>query len=243
MSPQTLRAIMALAGSEIRLLWRNRLVASTAVLLPLAMGAGLAATGQQIGDGWGGTAGLQLLTMLLLTVYISATTAVAARRSGLVLKRLRSGETPEWAILVGMLLPTVGLALVQSLLLCGMLVAFGASLPDQPLLLLVAMVGGAVLCAALALATTRITTTAEMAQVTTTPYFFAALAGALWVLSKPVDDVTQLMLIAPGGAIVQLVRGGWDGGGEPLLAIVALVAWIVVAADVAKRTFRWEPRT
>lgn len=244
MSSQTTRAILALAGSEVRLLWRNRLVASTAVLIPLATAAGFAASGMRYGEGgWGGTIAFMVLSMLLLTVYIAATTAVAARRSGLVLKRLRSGETPEAAILAGMLLPTIVLSVVQSLLIGGMFVAFGADLPDQPLLVLAAAVGGAALCAAFALATTRVTATAEMAQVTTMPFFFAALAGAFWILTKPVGEATTLMLINPGGAIVQLVRSGWDGGGDALIAIAALVVWIVLAIDVARRTFRWEPRT
>lgn len=240
----TTRAVLALAGSEVRLLWRNRLVATTAVVMPLATAAGFAATDLRYGEGgWGGTVAFMVLTMLLLTVYIAATTAVAARRSGLVLKRLRSGETPEWAILAGMLLPTVGLAVVEAVLIGALFVAFGADLPQQPLLVLGAAVGGAALCAAFALATTRVTATAELAQVTTMPFFFAGLAGAFWLLTKPVGEATTLMVVNPGGAIVHLARGGWDGGGDVLLAAVSLVAWIAVATQVAVWTFRWEPRT
>lgn len=242
MRPATFRAILALAGSEVRLLWRNRLVASTALLIPLATAGGYAASGLQFGDGWGGTVGFMVLTMLLLTVYMSATTAVAARRSGLVLKRLRSGETPQWAILAGMLLPTLVLSVVQSVLIGGMFLAFDADVPEQPLVVLGAAVGGAAMCAALALATTRVTASPEMAQVTTMPFFFAALAGAFWAISKPVADVTTPMVVNPGGAIVHLARAGWDGGGETFLAAIALVAWTAIALDVAIRTFRWEPR-
>lgn len=242
MSAQTINSVLALAGSEVRLLWRNRLVASTALLLPLVMGALLGSSDLNFG-GWGGTAAYLLMAMLLLTVYMSVTTAVAARRSGLVLKRLRSGETPQVAILIGMLLPTVTLALIQSVLLTAMFVAFGASLPEQPLLVAAGTIGGAVLCAALALATTRITTTAEMAQVTTMPFFFAALAGGFWALSKPIDEVTTLMIVNPGGAIVHLIRAGWDGSGVDLMtAAAAMVVWIGLSVEVVKRTFRWEPR-
>jgi ABC-2 type transport system permease protein len=242
MSSGTTRAILALAGSEVRLLLRNRLVASTALLIPLATAAGIAATDIRYGDGWGGTVAFMVLSMLLLTVYISATTAVAARRSGLVLKRLRSGETPEWAILVGMLLPTLALSAIQSVLIAGMFLAFGAELPENPLIVFGAAVAGAVLCAAFALATTRVTATAEMAQLTTMPFFFAALAGAFWIVTKPVDDATTLMMINPGGAVMHLIRGGWDGGGDLLPAFSALVVWIALGYEVAKRTFRWEPR-
>ncbi|WP_157260540.1 ABC transporter permease [Patulibacter minatonensis] len=239
----TTRAILALAGSEVRLLVRNRLVATTALLIPLATAAGFGASGLRYGEGWGGTVAFMILTMLLLTVYIAATTAVAARRSGLVLKRMRSGETPEWAILTGMLLPTVGLAVVQSVLIGGMFLAFGAGLPENPALVLAAATGGAVLCAAFALATTRVTATPEMAQVTTMPFFFAALAGAFWIVSKPVDEATTLMLVNPGGAIMHLIQAGWDGGGDVLTAASALVFWAALGYEVAKRTFRWEPRS
>lgn len=241
--PSTTRAILALAGSEVRLLVRNRLVAVTALVIPLITAAGYGASGLRYGEGWGGTVAFMILTMLLLTVYIAATTAVAARRSGLVLKRLRSGETREWAILAGMLLPTVALAVLQSFLIAGMFLAFGADLPENPALVLLAAVAGAVLCAAFALATTRVTATPEMAQVTTMPFFFAALAGAFWITSKPIDEATTLMIVNPGGAIMHLIQGGWDGGGETLIAISALVFWIGLGYEVAKRTFRWEPRT
>jgi len=244
MSPRTIRSVLALAGSEVRLLVRNRLVATTALVMPLAIAGGYAAAGMELGKGgWGGTIAFMILTMLLLSVYMAATTALAARRSGLVLKRLRSGETPEPAILAGMLLPTVALSVVQSVLIGGMFLAFDADLPEQPLVVLGAAVGGAALCAMFALATTRVTATPEMAQVTTMPFFFAALAGAFWIITKPVEEATTLMMINPGGAIVHLVRGGWDGGGELLTAAAALVVWAALAYEVAKRTFTWEPRT
>jgi ABC-2 type transport system permease protein len=239
----TMSAVLALASSEVRLLVRNRLVAVTALVIPLITAAGYGASGLRYGDGWGGTVAFMILTMLLLTVYMAATTAVAARRSGLVLKRLRSGETPEWAILAGMLLPTVGLAVIQSFLIAGMFLAFGADLPENPLLVFGAAIAGAVLCAAFALATTRVTATPEMAQVTTMPFFFAALAGAFWIVSKPIDEATTLMIANPGGAIMHLIQGGWDGGGDMLLAASALVFWGGLAYEVAKRTFTWEPRS
>lgn len=119
----------------------------------------------------------------------------------------------------------------------------GADLPDEPALVLGAAVGGSLLCAVFALATTRITATAEMAQVTTMPFFFAALAGAFWIVSKPVDEATTLMIINPGGAIMHLAQGGWDGGGEMLTAASALLVWGALAYEIAKRTFTWEPRS
>ncbi len=136
-----MRGTLALARSELRLLWRNRLVAATALLLPLLMAFGLSRSGEAIGDGgWGAVAGVQILALLLFAVYAAAAhAAVAARRGELVLKRPRTSELPEWALLGAMLAPLVALAVVQALLSAAMMVAFGAPMPRQPALLLVAV--------------------------------------------------------------------------------------------------------
>ncbi|MDO8187761.1 ABC transporter permease [Conexibacter sp. JD483] len=239
----TVSGTLALARSELRLLWRNRLVAATALLLPPLMALGLSRSSDSFGDGgWGAVVGLQILTMLMFAVYAAATTAVAARRGELVLKRLRTSELPEWAVLGGMLAPLVGLAVVQALLSAAMVVAFGAPMPQRPELLLLAVLGGALMCCAAALLTTRITASAEQAQVTTMPLFFIALAGAIWTISVPSDEVTPLMLAVPGSAIAELARIAWNGGGDPLPAIAMIVVWTAVAGELAKRLFRWEPR-
>lgn len=242
-SEVTLRGTLALARSELRLLWRNRLVAATALLLPLVIGISLSRADDQFREGgWGTVIGLQILMMLMFAVYTSATTAVAARRGELVLKRLRTSQLPEGAILGGMLAPLVGLAIVQAVLSCGMVIAFGAPMPEQPLLLLAAVLGGASLCCAAALLTTRITSSAELAQVTTMPFFFLAIGGAIWTISVPSDEVTLAMLAIPGSAVTELARCAWNGGGDPLVALAVIVAWTGLAADLAKRLFRWEPR-
>lgn len=240
----TMRGTAALARSEVRLLWRNRLVAMTALLVPLLMGVGLSRADDQLGDGgWGAVAGLQILAMLMFAVYSAATTAVAARRGELVLKRLRTSELPEWAILGGMLAPLVGLAIVQAFLSVAVMVAFGAPMPEQPLLLVPAVVGGALMCCAAALLTTRVSASAEQAQVTTMPLFFVALGGAIWTISVPSDEVTTAMLAIPGSAIAEVARIAWNGTGDPLPALAMIVVWTGIAAELAKRWFRWEPRS
>lgn len=42
---------------------------------------------------------------------------------------------------------------------------------------------------------------------------------------------------------MHLVQTGWDGGGDVLPALFALVLWIALGYEAAKRTVRWEPRT
>jgi ABC-2 type transport system permease protein len=229
--------VLTLARSEVRILMRNTLVGSMALLLPLAIGVFMALTGTE--DRWGNVAAMQLTLMLLFCVYGTATTSLAARKRQLVLKRLRSGELSDGEILVGLLLPLFVLALLQSVILVACTVAFGAPLPPRPWLLVPAVVLGSAMSAALALATAAFTASAELAQITITPVFFAAIAGATWVIST--DGVSVLKLFAPGGALAALARGAWDGGGMPLLACVALLAWTGAGALVARRFFSWEP--
>lgn len=232
--------ILPLARSEVRLIYRNKLVLATALLLPLGLGALIASNGRD-GD-WGGVIAMQFLFMLLFCVYATATTSLAARRRQLVLKRLRSGELSDPQILAGLLAPLFALAAVQSVLLLACAVAFGAPLPDRPLVLVPAFVAGSAMAASLALATAAFTTSAELAQVTVTPVFLAGIASATWVLSVEPGAVSTLMHVTPGGALADLVRQGWETGGSPLPAITGLVVWTAIGWEVAKRWFRWEPR-
>jgi ABC-2 type transport system permease protein len=230
--------VLTLARAEARILIRNRLVAATGVLMPLAIGLFIAATAN---DGaWGNIVAMQLVLMLLFCVYTTATTSLAARKRQLVLKRLRSGELSDAEILIGLLAPLFVLALAQSVILVACTVAFGAPLPGRPWLLAPAVLFGSLMAAALALATAAFTASAELAQITVTPFFFAAIAGATWVISA--DGENALKVLAPGGALAALARGAWDGGGMPLLAVAALLGWTALGAAVARRFFRWEPR-
>jgi ABC-2 type transport system permease protein len=230
--------VLTLARAETRILLRNRLVASTGLLLPLLLGLFIASTNS--GGAWGDIVAMQLVLMLLFCVYATATTSLAARKRQLVLKRLRSGELGDAEILTGLLAPLFLLALAQSVILVLCTIAFGAPLPGRPWLLVPAIVLGAVMSAAFALATAAFTASAELAQITVTPVFFAAIAGATWVISADGDSAVKLL--AHGGALAALARGAWDGGGMPLLACAALLGWTAIGAAIARRFFRWEPR-
>ena len=234
------RAVRTLAAAEARLIHRNKLVLVTALLLPLGIGVLIASDGEA--GRWGEVVAMQLTMMLLFCVYATATTSLAARRRQLVLKRLRSGELSDAEILTGLLAPLFALAAVQALVLLACAVALGAPWPERPLALVAALGFGSLMAAGAALATAAFTASAELAQVTVTPFFFAAVAGAAWALSAEAGAVTPLMQATPGGALADLVRQGWEAGGTPWPAIAALAAWTTAGAAVAKRCFRWEPR-
>lgn len=232
--------VLALALSETRILIRNKLVLATALLLPLGLGALIASDGE---DGqWGAVVAMQFVFVMLFCVYATATTSLAARRRQLVLKRLRSGELSDPQILAGLLAPLLALAAVQTVTLLTTAVAFGAPLPERPLLLLPAFLFGSAMAGSLALATAAFTASAELAQVTVAPVFFAAIASAAWVLSSGADAATWVMHLTPGGALADLVRQGWDDGGKVLAPLAGLLFWTAIGYEVTKRWFRWEPR-
>ena len=232
--------IGALALSEVRILVRNKLVCATALLLPLVLGTLIASDGTD--GGWGDVVAMQFVMVLLFCVYATATTSLAARRRQLVLKRLRSGELSDPQILVGLLAPLLLLAAIQTVLLITCAVAFGAPLPEHPLVLVPAYVFGSVMAASMALATVTFTASAELAQITVAPFFLAAITSAAWVLSAEADAVTWLMHLTPGGALADLVRQGWEDGGHLLPPIAGLLVWTGVGYEISRRWLRWEPR-
>ncbi|MET1071320.1 MAG: ABC transporter permease [Umezawaea sp.] len=231
--------ILALGRVELKLLLRNKTAAGIAVATPLLIGALLLGNGP---EDWTFTITVQLVLMLGFTVYTTVTTSLVARRQDLHLKRLRTGEASDTAVVVGLLAPIALLGLVQTALLLGMSTVAGAPLPERPLLLVLAVVGGVAMCCAAGVATTAITSTAELGQITTAPFFFALFGGAMWTLVA--DPVDLRMLAVPGGQVAELVRAAWGGPTDNVpTAAAALVAWIAIGYGLATRAFRWEPRS
>ncbi|WP_018680695.1 ABC transporter permease [Actinokineospora enzanensis] len=231
-----MNGVIALSRSEILQLLRNKTTAGMALLLPLVMGAFLL-FGTGVPD-WDLTLTLQLVAAQALTVYISATTAFAGRRQDLSLKRLRTGELSDVQILGGVLAPFVALGLVQCLLLTAASLIAGAPAPD-PLPYAAAVLGGVTVNAAAALLTSSFTATPEAAQITTAPFFFAGLGGAIWLLATDPGQVTRWILLLPGGAVADLVRGPALGLWQP---VAVLVVWTVVGWSLGTRHVRWDRR-
>ncbi|GAA2982631.1 hypothetical protein [Actinokineospora diospyrosa] len=223
--------VLALSRAELNQLLRNKTTAAMALVLPLALGAMfLFATGE---PDWTFALSLQLVTAQGLTVYVSTTATFAARRQDLSLKRLRSGELSDLAIIVGVLAPCLLLGLAQCLLLTGIAFAAGAPAPANPAGLVIAITGGVAVNAAVGLLTAAFTASAEAAQITTAPFFFLALGGSIWALSAQSPWVAAL----PGGAVTTLVRGG-----EVLPPLASMVLWTVVAALLGLRYAKWDRR-
>jgi ABC-2 type transport system permease protein len=252
----------SLAWSEALLLRRNPLALLIAIGLPIGAVLLLRSSPEMMAN-IGVDKGAAIVTTvaavaLNLFVYYNLVTSLVARREELVLKRLRSGEATDLEILAGTATPAVAIAWTQVVLAALASVAlFGLSMPTNLLLVLVALLLGSLVFALLATATTPLTRTVEMAQLTTTPMLLIPLnfSGLYFPLSNLPEPLEQLCRLLPLTPVVDLLRLGLSGsttdgsavelGGTFAYAVqpvLVLVAWVVLAGLATRRWFRWEPR-
>ncbi|MFH9757026.1 ABC transporter permease [Streptomyces griseus] len=250
----SLRRLNALARAELILLIRNRSAIFVALVLPIVMifsirasleqidlaGTGLSVAGAALTGGIG--------IVLVQVVYMNLVTGYVTRREELVLKRLRTGEVTDREILISTALPSVALAVIQSVLLVvAGAIAFDLSAPKRPELFLLGLLAGFVMMSALAAATSAATRTVQTSQITTLPLFFISLfaSGIIVPLGVFPDKLAAVFELLPLTGVMTLVRHGWLGGvetGDLLTAAVAALAWTAFAVFAVRRWFRWDPR-
>jgi ABC-2 type transport system permease protein len=234
-----LSASLAIAHAELRIMIRNKAVAMVAVLIPIvvAFAIGIAPTPN--------IAAQAILFMLLIGIYVTATTTLSTRRRELFLKRLRSGAASDASVIIGLIAPAVVVTCAQVALMFGVASATAYAMPRNVALLIVAVLAGAIMCAGMAFATSAFTKSAEAAQVTTMPFIIAALGGALLVALQGTTQFAWAGRLLPGGAIVELIIGAWKGTAwvNTWPALFALAAWTIIGVTAAARFFKWEPRS
>ena len=236
--------MLPIAQAELRMLWRNKVVAACAILMPLAFAVLLIVMRDRFGGEGGTIAALQIIVMAGFGVYITATTTLAARRQTLLLKRLRSTAITDGAILGGLLLPVITLNVVQLLIVLTAMVATG-EFPANGWLVALHVAVVELMFLALALATWGLTSTPEQAQITTMPVFILALGTAMWITLTGSGSQLAVQRALPGGASVEAIVGAWSGtvpGIQGLLLTLPTLAWALAGLLAAIRLFRWEPR-
>lgn len=228
----------AVAAAELRIMLRNRAVAATVVLVPLFVA--FTALASPTPD----TVAHSVLFMLLIGVHATLATTLAARRKDLFLKRLRSGADPDASVIVGLVLPAILVTCGQIVVLVAVLSHTALSAPDNPALLVLAIVSGALMCTGVAMATSAFTASAEQAQITTMPFLVVAIGGSLLVRDRAPENLRWLGCLVPGDGVVDLATGAWEGMGvgAAFLALASVTAWTLIGAVLGIRLFRWEPR-
>ncbi|WP_189219192.1 MULTISPECIES: ABC transporter permease [Streptomyces] len=244
----------ALARAELTLLGRTKATLFAALFVPLVMPVGLSTSidGMDL-SGTGLSTGAVIISStlgfsLLFAVYSSLVSVYAARREELVLKRLRTGELRDAEILAGAALPSVAIALVQSVVLiaaCIALLDVGA--PEAPHYAVLGLLLGLVMWPALAAVTSSFSRSVEGAQFMSMPLIFLSMMGSGTFVPLEVmpDGLARICELLPLTPVVTLVRGGWTGGlpaSDVLTAVVTGVAWTALAMWAVRRWFRWEPR-
>lgn len=235
--------MIPIAVSELRMLLRNRLVAALAIGIPLAFGAFFIAF-RPADAGVPFAATLQVVIMLGMGVYVTATTTLASRRQNLFLKRLRSAAVSDAAIIAGLVIPIALIGLVQvGIIMVGLSLSASAA-PVHPWLVVLVALLVDLMFVGFALATAGVTNSPEHAQVTTIPLFFVSIGVPFWVALTGTNDLGLVKNALPGGAIPELMSTAWSGGdlGASALLLLPTVAWAAVAFVAAKVMFRWEPR-
>ncbi|NYV77099.1 ABC transporter permease [Streptomyces sp. UH6] len=246
--------LLALSRAEFTLLLRNRSAVITALFVPLLLPFSVHQGMREMDlAAHGLSLGVMMLTSgigfsLLFAVYATLVSTYVARREELVLKRLRTGEASDAEILGGAAVPVLTVSVAQSLLMgavCAALLDIGA--PRAPHLLVLGVVLGTLLCAALGAATAGLTKTVESSQVSSLPFLFVTLlsSGMAFPTEAMPDGMAAVCDLLPLSPAIRLIREGWLGtmtAGEALTAVVTALAWIVVAVFAVRRWFRWDPR-
>jgi ABC-2 type transport system permease protein len=250
----------ALGAAELRLLWRNRTAIAYALLLPpLAFLFAAQADAFAQGSGVGAVLVTAVAVLAIgMAVYYNLVTAYVGRREEFVLKRLRTGELTDAEILAGTAVPSVAIAWLQVLVAVVVGAAAGElGVPVNVLLVVLAMLVASVVFPQLAAATSAMTRTVELAQVTTTPVLVVPLllCGLFAPIRELPDGFSQVAQVMPLTPVVDLMRLGFlgvdqegrvlgtaatFGAAVPSLAVAA--AWVVIGVRASRRWFRWEPR-
>ena len=248
----------ALARAELTQFLRNPTLLFMALLFPLGLTVAmfvLSSTGG--GEAFAASLALEtsVLMTMLLVVYYSVLSMSTTRRDAKVLKRLRTGEATDATILRGITAPSAGLAVVLMVLALILLIVLGAPAPVNVVPLIVSVLGGIAVSAALGFLTSAFTTNAEAAQITSLPVMILAIASQSTFRALMPEQVTRIIDRTPFALMGDLAHLAWSGttvtgGFEPLESGAALAAatapmlmlalWAIALLVLVPRVMKWE---
>ncbi|MDN6706581.1 ABC transporter permease [Corynebacterium glyciniphilum] len=256
---------IALARAETLQFLRNKTLLVNATLVP--MGFGLAMYFILSGDDEQSKIEASAMAMeyfllfaLMFVQFYTVLSMVTTRRDEGVLKRLRTGEARDAEILGASSFPGAVLTILFTVVMSGLLMAFGAPGPVNVVPIIVAVLLGLVVTSGLALVTSGFTKNPEAAQITSMPVMilmFATMGNFRQLYPESVDDV---LARTPFALIFDLAQYGWAGNttvdrmnevapltsgevlGETWQMMLILVAWAAVCVWAGARYVRWDVR-
>lgn len=240
--------MLALSMLELKLLLRKKLTAFSVVVVPVGLAVMTLSNSPADAAGWADLVTRSFLILLMLSVYLVSLMVFTARRQSLVLKRLRTSALTDSQILFGVLGPVLLVGLAQTVAYLVFCVAVDAPAPENPLLVVVAIVLGVLVATALGVATACLSRSVEATQLTSVPVVVAAMAGMFLVVSSS-PALAAVGLVMPFTGPADLLAKGWASAGAVVgdvpvipLDLASSVLWIVVAGVAFNQLFRWEPR-
>ncbi|MFC4535340.1 ABC transporter permease [Sphaerisporangium dianthi] len=251
------------------LFWRTPVSVGVALCFPVLFG-GLMPLMLPSGQRGGAPVDVAIMTgvivMGMATLgFMTLVESFVMKRQLLILKRLRGTEMPDLAVFGGEILTVLSVGLLQLALIVGLANAVhGVPLPADPALLVVTVLSGLAVFAAMAIAVSGRIPAQGSTVVVSLPFLLLAigLSGFAYPVSafpgwlRTVSSLLPFGRVAEGISTAYLGRDyvGHAGSGVPpevgvlqgflvmWPAWLVLAAWLVLSLLAAKRWFRWEPR-
>lgn len=243
---------LSLAKAEFIQFFRNPTLMAMALVMPALFAGGMYAMGL-ISSGENPdflaagavTTEMFMVMALIFVQFYSVLSITAVRRDEGVLKRLRSGESKDLTILLAICAPGFVVLVLSSAVFIALISLIGGHAPANPWPLLLVVLAGGVISAALAFVTAGFTRNAEAAQITSMPISVFALVSMLQVVEMMPERVTEIMDRTPFTILNRLIDYSWTGTAQSLAAelsnsLLILLAWVVACVWWAARTMRWE---
>lgn len=253
-----------------RVYWHDIAFALTGALVPF--GLSLAYVVSQRGSGT--TAGFDnaafllpgFMGFVLFYVIVNVINSTASRRDALIYKRLRGTALPDTAILGGEAISGSLPSVAQALVLAAVGIAvLHAPFPDHPIVVLVALLLGALAFAVLAVGISGLLPSAEVSTWLVMPLIFLMMfsSGLFFPIAQLPAWLQEPVQFLPSSAVVGILRTGYLGldlASNPASSLAphavdllgtihacampfgVLCAWIGIGIGMSQGLFRWDPR-
>jgi ABC-2 type transport system permease protein len=245
-------AFRKLLAVELRIVLRDRTTVPLALGIPLAILVlfGILPFSSEPAEELGGARAIDaVLPSIALGVSFamlglsSLPTYLATYRERGVLRRLQATPLGGAKLLMAQLVLGTSLALAACVLVLAVgRLAFGVTLPADPIGFVVVLVAGVSALFGLGLVAAAVAPSAKAATGIGMAMLFPMMAlGGIWVPRFLMPDVLQRISdFIPLGALLESMQDAWTGAGLDPLRVIVMAAVAIGAVLVSVRTFRWE---
>lgn len=242
-----LAAVLALVGSELRLVLREPLVLAFVFAFPIVTVLVIAGSFDSNAEGFGGVEPSHWYVASYLGVVIAAIGLVmvpvhlAAYRERGVLLRFTAAGFPQWAFAAAQLIVGTVLTLIASAVLLAVAAPlYGLPPLREPIAVLAAVLLGALALTAVGLLIGSLVPNARAAQGLGLLAFFPSflLGGGGPPPAVLGEQMRQVSNFIPLSYVTNAIREPWLGTGSGSGDLVVVIAVLVLAAAACSRTVR-----